>query len=148
MQTRRKHNRLCPVVRSRSNVPCVQCHAGLRTFFLENIRVETCVCRAQIAFYEVLGLDQVFFLSRSNLDAMPCPQAMRIINYSTCMMRILGEPRFDANRITSDFQIRQQMMQTSIDCLLMRRRLLYIVESLLVDVMFFVSCSASLPPGG
>ena len=40
----------------------------------------------------------------------PCPKAMRVINYLRCMMRILGEPRFDANCITFDLQIRQQMM--------------------------------------
>ena len=124
MQTRRKHNHLCLVVRSRRNVLCVQCHSGYGPFSAKIFGSKHVCAGFKLHFMKSLVLIRFFYQDRI---WTPCPKAMRIINYlRCCMMRILGELGFDAIRITFDFQISQQMMQTSIDCLLMRRRLLYI----------------------
>jgi hypothetical protein len=54
-------------------------------------------------------------------------KSTRILNgpYMRCLRKIAGHSRFDAKCDMSDLQVRMRLIQPSIDCLLMRKRLAF-----------------------
>ena len=55
------------------------------------------------------------------------PKPFRLLNcvYMRCLRRIAGDCRFGASDTLSDLQVRQKLVQPSLDCLISRRRLLH-----------------------
>ena len=62
-----------------------------------------------------------------------CTKSMRIINnvYMRALRRIGGFMRYGASDTLSDIEVRTHLCKPSIDCLLMRKRLLYIPRILI-----------------
>ena len=55
------------------------------------------------------------------------PKPLSLLNgvYMRCLRRIAGECRFGASGTLTDLQVRQKLVQPSLDCLVCRRRLLH-----------------------